>query len=67
MHQAIGQSQEVSGVSLSRVVEFSLLGQPLQAELTDRLQHLVARFLVAAGALAQQALLHQRHDAIENG
>ena len=51
---------------LPRVVQLACQRQLLEAELAHGLQHLVARLVIGAGHLTQQALLHQCHDAVEN-
>ena len=55
-----------AGVAPPDLVAFARRRQSLQPELPDRVEHLVARLLVDAAHLGQQALVDERGDAVED-
>ena len=50
----------------AQLVELARLGEPLERVLADRLEHAEARLAVGALALADEALVDERGDAVEH-
>ena len=62
----VNERGEVASVGASQLVFSTALGQPLQRVLANRAQHEETGLAVAGGHLAQQTLLDERPEAIED-
>src|SRR5690606_29543730 len=63
---SLGHEKHVGGMSVTNWSKFVVRLKPFQSELAHRLQHCVARFQVRSVNLAQQAMLDQGGNAVED-